>query len=607
MSLLFSANALYAQFAYVFPKNGSVNNFPSPFIILRNGAMMDPSSVGVEKVTLTGSKSGEVPAHVVLSTDGKTVCITPAVPFAFNEQVTVKVKDGLRTINGEQLSGTEFKFSVRRDMTPEEKAILTEYLATHDDDGNPLVDPNQQSTYVPYENSAASTRGTPLGFMNIYVNNSPTPGQLFFHRNSGAQPTTSVGIGYGIMESNGDSVFYRASTTDGENFRVNLNGSLTAYRLQENIDTAVIVLDSNYNIVDTIYAGDGPYVTQHEHLFFPDGTKWFTIYDWQGGWDLSQYGGSDQATVNVSWIQQLDADNNVIYQWRSDEHFVITDAAFDISLLTQTVDPWHVNALVIEPDGKIIASFRNMDEVTKIDPVLDDVIWRWGGENNEFTVTGDPDGKFSHQHHVQRLPNGNILMFDNGNLHTTPISKPKEYVLDENAKTANCIWFYTHPQVNGFNMFTKNQGSVVRLSNGNTLIGYGLPNIQGLPNGTEIDVNKNIIWEWRFKDSTEYTYRLYKYDWNTNVGIADLDVSQNMEVFPNPGNGLFTLEFNAPVAEKVTIEVVNLLGQTVYSNTEFFGTGKQSTELDLSELDKGFYFIQVTTGKLKLASQILIQ
>src|SRR5215217_7429195 len=110
----FSASA---QFEYIFPSDGSKNNLRETHLILRNGALMDPSSITTDKVELIGSKSGSIPASVVLSTDGKTICIEPTLPFAYTENVTVKVKDGLQTLAGQVLSGISFQFSIRRAMT----------------------------------------------------------------------------------------------------------------------------------------------------------------------------------------------------------------------------------------------------------------------------------------------------------------------------------------------------------------------------------------------------------------------------------------------------------------------------------------------------------
>ncbi|MEO6169162.1 MAG: arylsulfotransferase family protein, partial [Chitinophagales bacterium] len=402
--LVFSASTAWAQFEYLSPQNGSINNFREAHLIVRNGALLDESSVTADKIILSGSQSGTVPPIVVLSTDGKTVCITPAVKFAYGETVNVTVKEGLKTLSGQVLSGTNYSFTVRKEMTPEAKQLLEEYLATHDDGGYLLSEP-RESIYVPLDNS--NTRGNTFKFINLYTNNSAAiaPGELFFHRNSGASPTASSGIGYGIMTSNADSIFYRASETDGSNFHVNLNGYLTALRLDPGVDTGVIVMDSSYEIIDVVHCGNGLAPTQHEHLFFPDGSKWFTIYDWQGGWNLSQYGGSESATVNVSWIQKLDANGNVVFEWSTANHFQVTDATPDISLTTATVDPWHINSLFLDTDGKLIVSLRNMDRVVKVNPTNGSIVWQWGGLKstyNEITTTNDPNGGFSHEHNVHR-------------------------------------------------------------------------------------------------------------------------------------------------------------------------------------------------------------
>ena len=614
--LLISAKGVMAQFEYIFPDNGTINNFRETPLILRCTAVMDPASVTADKIILIGSTSGVVPARVSLSVDdGKTICIKPLVPFAYNESVNVEVKEGLQTLTGQTVNGTSFQFAIRREMTAKEKEHLEEYLSTHDDDGNLLDDPNQQSTYVPLTDNTVRT--SPLPFINIYTNNNPTPGQIFFHRNKGNSPTASSGIGYGIMESNGDSVFYRASEVDGANFHINLNGYLTAYRLDPGVDTGIIVLDSGYNIIDVVHCEPSGTIaltpSQHEQLFFPDGSKWFTIYDWQPGWDLSSYGGSTDVTVNVSWIQGLNSTGDVIFMWRSDSHFQITDAAADIlnTITQQTFDPWHVNALYKDNDGNIIASFRNMDMIIKLNASNTNIMWYWGGNNSSYfplvTTTSDPNGGFSHQHNVQRIENGHILLFDNGNLHSPPVSQPKEYVLDETNFTASCFWFYTHPQVNGFNMYTKNQGSVHRLPNQNTIIGYGLPNIQGLFNGTEIDANKNIVWEFRFKDSTEYSYRIYKDTWSPNVGIDEVDISSYVNVFPNPTTGLVKVNIDIPLGDKINISVSNLVGQVIYSKEESGFSGKNDIALDLSQFSKGFYLLHLSSGQRKMTAPVVLQ
>ena len=80
----------------------------------------------------------------------------------------------------------------------------------------------------------------------------------------------------------------------------------------------------------------------------------------------------------------------------------------------------------------------------------------------------------------------------------------------------------------------------------------------------------------------------------TGTGVAELTSSIGMEVFPNPTSGL--LSVNASVAIE-TIAIVNLSGETVLSST--------STQLDVSALDAGVYFVLATTEDGIATSQFI--
>ncbi|MCS6991774.1 MAG: aryl-sulfate sulfotransferase [Chitinophagales bacterium] len=607
MGAVFSVIAARAQYEYIYPINGSRNEFPNTTVILRHGDPIDPRSVNSSYVEFFGKKSGKVPARAVLSTDGVTICVTPGQPFAWDDTVFVQVYGGFRTIHGEELSDTSFSFHVRRQMTAEEERILEEYFLKYDEGGYLRDDPDRQSTYLPPP-AEAQTRGNPLPHVIIYVNNNPAPGYIFFSRTSGSMVITSEQRGYGIIDVNGDSILHVESSSDGANFHPNKHGLYTLFRLNKGVDTTVLVMDHQFNILYDVPCRNGLRASQHEHLFFPDGTKWFTIYDWQPGWDLSSYGGNPNAIVNVSWIQKLDANNNVTFQWRSDQHFFITDATSDImnTISTATFDPWHINSIYIDNDNNIIAGFRNMDRVVKIKASTGKIMWHWGGPKSAYTeiqTLNDPDGGFSHQHHVQRIANGNILLFDNGNLHVPPVSKAKEYVLDEVNLKATCVWYYQHPQINGFNLYTRNQGSVLRLPNGNTLIGYGLPNVQGLPNAIEIDANKNVVWMFRFKDSTEYSYRIYKAELLTGTGVG-IQTFPAL-IYPNPSDGLVRVRLAEALQGSVQIRVFDRLGRIVYKETR--SSVPMLFDMDFVGLKPGMYYFELLHQQQRWQATFTVQ
>ena len=81
---------------------------------------------------------------------------------------------------------------------------------------------------------------------------------------------------------------------------------------------------------------------------------------------------------------------------------------------------------------------------------------------------------------------------------------------------------------------------------------------------------------------------------HTLTGITENTIN-TFSVYPNPVTDRLALNFDATEVT-TSIEIKNMLGQTVYSAVLKNGTGKQSRIVDVSVLDKGVYFIQLTTN-----------
>jgi hypothetical protein len=215
--------------------------------------------------------------------------------------------------------------------------------------------------------------------------------------------------------------------------------------------------------------------------------------------DLTAYGGS--ATANVRGIVvEYHRSGQQPLLWHTFDHFLVTDGASDVSFTASTVNPWHGNAIEIDNDDNLLVSFRNMDEITKINSQTGAIIWRLGGENNQFTFINDNLNGFSHQHGIRRLPNGNIILFDNGNLHNPSMSRAVEYKLDEVNKTAELVWEYRpDPPLYGFAL-----GFAQRLSNGNTLVCFGTAQ-----HIIEVDRTGRKRWELQIGEAQRFAYRAF--------------------------------------------------------------------------------------------------
>ena len=227
--------------------------------------------------------------------------------------------------------------------------------------------------------------------------------------------------------------------------------------------------------------------------------------------DLSAYpvfqhgnaSGSANALVKSAVIQELNAAKELVWQWRAVDHFDFLDT--DTSRLTNpnVVDWTHSNAVEVDSDGNFLLSSRHFSEITKVDRLADTVIWRMGGARNEFTFTNGPE--FIWQHDIRRLPNGHITLFDNSKPDEHP-GRAVEYVLDESARTVTEHWSYAYDP----GAYSVAMGNVQRLSNGNTLIGWGALSPDNAM-FTVVDPDGVPVSELYFED-TLVTYRAYYFE-----------------------------------------------------------------------------------------------
>ncbi len=80
-----------------------------------------------------------------------------------------------------------------------------------------------------------------------------------------------------------------------------------------------------------------------------------------------------------------------------------------------------------------------------------------------------------------------------------------------------------------------------------------------------------------------------------SLGKEEFSNSNDFLLYPNPGNGLITLQLPKLYSGKLTVSVTNVLGELVFLQNEQV-TSVLSKSIDLRSLNKGVYFIQVNTG-----------
>jgi len=89
---------------------------------------------------------------------------------------------------------------------------------------------------------------------------------------------------------------------------------------------------------------------------------------------------------------------------------------------------------------------------------------------------------------------------------------------------------------------------------------------------------------------------------NPPNGIEEYLFSSSISIYPNPSTGSFTVSINQENSTHNTIEVLDLLGQTVAKSN----SDKQNNTIDLSGEPNGLYFFKITNDTYSIVKKIMV-
>lgn len=89
------------------------------------------------------------------------------------------------------------------------------------------------------------------------------------------------------------------------------------------------------------------------------------------------------------------------------------------------------------------------------------------------------------------------------------------------------------------------------------------------------------------------------------VGVEEETLS-NLSLYPNPASSVVNVNFTAAQQGELTIEVSNVLGQIVYTETATAQNGSNAIEVNLSSLNNGYYTLLLTDAANN-RSQVSVQ
>jgi len=166
--------------------------------------------------------------------------------------------------------------------------------------------------------------------------------------------------------------------------------------------------------------------------------------------------------VKSDAILELAPEGKTVWEWHADQHVGEIADLVPVTFPLADRDWGHTNTVESLPDGptaeqdsrfragNVLFSCRNIDTIGVIDKDTAKVAWAWG------------PGVLDKQHMPTMLPNGHILVYDNG------WELKRTRILELDPLTEKIVWQYQDDPPTRF--YSRTRGSSQRLSNGNTFI-----------------------------------------------------------------------------------------------------------------------------------------
>jgi len=234
-----------------------------------------------------------------------------------------------------------------------------------------------------------------------------------------------------------------------------------------------------------------PYLQKFHHYFYVnfEPLRYMLVFNMIGSGVMCDLTTPTDMAVGDG-VAELDEDGHEIWRWSAFDHQdeIPPDAMDPVSCLLLygdlgegTIDWTHANSAFPVPDeDAFLISMRNVSRVVKVNHNTGDILWQLG---NDLDFTWEDDESIGYQHDAQIMENGNLILFDNHFRRLdAPWSRVIEVELDTQSWTAKIVWELRFK----YNM---TNGTVEKLSNGNTLISTG-----GSFLVIEADPEENEVW-----------------------------------------------------------------------------------------------------------------
>jgi hypothetical protein len=451
----------------------------------------------IRSVTATGSASGAHQGRLRTYSRRRGASFVPSQPFQQGERVdaTVRIKGS---------AARSFSFTIARlgvtqpvlNITTRQPAKLQQFVS-RPDLAPPRIDVLRRSK---------GESGYPI-FLT------PLPSPVVHPGSNNVVTLSPVGPGGPmIVDRRGNLVWFKQLTPPNvaANLRLQKLGGRTVLTWWEGPVTPQafglgqgVIADSSYRTIETVSAGNGYAMDIHEFTLTPEGDALFPVYSPV----LVNLAGKLTPLLD-SIVQEVDiATGLVVWEWHSLGHIPLGES-YATPANSSSYDAFHINSIQPVPGGRVLISARDTSALYEIERAGGRIAWKLGGKASTFRL--GRGARFWFQHDAQRLPNGDISLFDDegGPPTKAPSSRGLVLRLDAKRRRAAVVSEYRRPA----DTPAQSEGSLQTLPNGNRFAGFGAE-----PFFSEFAPGGRLLFDASLPQD-DGSYRVYRFPWSAAPG-----------------------------------------------------------------------------------------
>jgi len=441
----------------------------------------------IHDVSVVGQRSGSHSGRLESYSQGDGASFIPHTAFAAGEHVTVNAVIGAAK-GGKRVS---FGFDVD---TPYSTAAIGGFA-------NPRTPPGDYQTFytLPGVQAPLMTVTTPdqdPGAGDIFTTNGPGPGRygeliytpqgrlVWFHQLSGGSTADDLNV----------------QTYNGQRDLTFWQGHVLSLGYGNGDD---FVVNSHYQTVATVKAGNGLQADLHEFQIAPHDIAYVTAYN-PIRCNLASQGGPSNGAILDATVEEIDMKTGLVrWEWHALDHVAVSESETSPSD-TRAWDWFHLNSIDPESNGDLFISARNTWAGYQLQGGSGTILWRLGGLKSSFKM--GPGTATAWQHDGRILPNGDVTFFDDGSSPPRhPQSRAITVALDFKTHEAHLVSAFVHSNPP---LLAWSQGNMQTLADANTLVGFGAePVISEYSKSGSLLFDAHLPYEQVF-------YRAYRFPWD---------------------------------------------------------------------------------------------